>query len=93
MMKHIAFVLALTCAAPASAACYADYKAKMDNPLRLHYGVARLSEENCNKSAAATDIQNRIKSDGWKLLTVVSFFEDDALGAKKESAGAYFLRY
>lgn len=93
MMKHIAFVLALVCAAPASATCYADYKAKMDNPLRLHYGVAKLSEANCNKSAAATDIRNRIKADGWKLLTVIGLFEDAALGAKKESAGAYFLRY
>ncbi|HKK98531.1 MAG TPA: hypothetical protein VJ928_10125, partial [Marivita sp.] len=27
----------------AQAACYADYKAKQDAPLRLHYGVAQIN--------------------------------------------------
>jgi len=30
-------------ALPAQAECYADYKAKQDDPLRLHYGVAQVS--------------------------------------------------
>lgn len=93
MMKNLTFILALFCAAPASAACFADYKAKLDDPLRLHYGVAKLSEANCKKAAASADIQKRISKDGWKLLTVISLFDDSALGSKKESAGAYFLRY
>lgn len=93
MMKYIAFVLALSCAAPASSACYADYKAKMDDPLRLHYGVAKLSDANCNKGSATSDIQKRIKKDGWKLLTIIGLFDEAALNGKKESAGAFFLRY
>ena len=36
----LAFAAALAMAAPAEAACYAQYKAKQDNPLRFHVGVA-----------------------------------------------------
>ena len=58
-MKHtLAITLTLTLlavAAPqgASAACYADYKAKQDNPLKLHYGVAELTGACANKEAKA----------------------------------------
>ncbi|WP_380055802.1 hypothetical protein ACFE33_01190 [Falsihalocynthiibacter sp. SS001] len=93
MIKQLTFAFALLCAAPASAACYADYKAKQDNPLKLHYGVVKLTDANCKKPAAGDDIQSRIQGDGWKLLTVISLFDDSALNSKKESAGAYFLRY
>lgn len=93
MMKHIIFAMALLSAAPASAACYADYKAKQDNPLKLHYGVVKLKKAECEKASAKPAIESRISKDGWKLLTVISLFDDSALGSKKESAGAYFLRY
>lgn len=93
MMKHIVFAIALLGAAPASAACYADYKAKQDNPLRLHYGVVKLADNACDKSAAGPVIGKRISKDGWTLLTVISVFDDSALSGKKASAGAYFLRY
>lgn len=93
MIKSIAFAIALLCAAPASADCFADYKAKQDDPLKLHYGVVKLSDANCSKSSASANISSRIKKDGWKLLTVISVFDDAALGGKKESAGDFFLRY
>jgi hypothetical protein len=93
MMKHLFLAFALFCAAPASAACYADYKAKQDNPLRLHYGVAKLTDAQCAQGAAQAEIQARIGRDGWTLLTIISLFDDAALAGKKESAGAYFLRY
>ena len=49
-----ATLLALTLALPAQAAgCYADYKAKQDNPLRLHYGVAQISGA-CDRDSAAS---------------------------------------
>ena len=91
---HIAAVaLALGLAAPAaSAACYADYKAKQDNPLRLHYGVVALRGD-CNKSAARSEIAGRIGRDGWKLLNVISVFDDAGLAGKKASAGKFYLRY
>lgn len=80
----------------ASAGCYADYKAKRDNPLKLHYGVIELPDRACGSPAAAgQEIAARIGRDGWVLLSVVSIFGPQGLNDQKrvESAGAYFLRY
>lgn len=88
----VAAALAATLTGPAAAACYADYKAKQDNPLRLHYGVAELRGP-CTKSAAAQEIEARIARDGWALLNVVSVFDETGLNERRASAGQYFLRY
>jgi hypothetical protein len=88
-----ALALALT-ALPAGAACYADYKAKQDDPLRLHYGVAELPDGACgSRGAAAEALAPRLAGDGWTLLNILSIFGPDALDAKRDSAGSYFLRY
>lgn len=91
----LALLLALA-ALPANAQCYADYKAKRDAPLRLHYGVIALPDPACaNRAAAAGEIAARIGKDGWILLSVVSLFDASGLAdqKRKESAGDYFLRY
>jgi len=93
MMKKLALILALMAAAPASASCYADYKAKRDNPLRLHYGVIELPDSACSPDAAKNQIAQRISADGWKLLNILSIFQNDGLEERKTSAGQYFLRY
>jgi len=93
MMKKLILILALMAASPASASCYADYKAKQDNPLRLHYGIIELPDTACSKQAAKAQISQRIAADGWKLLHVLSIFNEDGLGERKNSAGQYFLRY
>ena len=85
--------MALMAAAPASASCYADYKAKRDNPLRLHYGVIELPDSACSPDAAKNQIAQRISADGWKLLNILSIFQNDGLEERKASAGQYFLRY
>lgn len=83
----------LAAAAPLQAAeCYADYKAKQDNPLRLHYGVIQLSGP-CQKKAAKSEIQARIASDGWKLLNVLSVFGPEGLQQRRANAGSYYLRF
>ena len=56
MKKHIrilglAALVALT-GLPAAAECYADYKAKRDDPLKLHYGVIALPDAICGIAAA-----------------------------------------
>jgi uncharacterized membrane protein len=89
----IALAATLALAAPASAGCYADYKAKRDAPLQLHYGVAQVSDGACNPNAAAAEIQGRIAGDGWQLLTVLSVFDESGLEVRRESAGQFFLRY
>ena len=88
-----AFIAVAALASPASAACYADYKAKREQPLQLHYGVAQVPDGACDPNAAAAEIQNRIAGDGWQLLTVVSVFDEAGLEARRESAGQFFLRY
>lgn len=93
-MKTLSFLtLAVALAAgSAQAACYADYKAKQDDPLRLHYGVAEV-QGNCAKRNATRQLENRLSEDGWVLLRVLGVFEDDGLEERKDSAGEYFLRY
>ena len=85
--------LVLGLAGPAFAAdCYADYKAKQQNPLRLHYGVVAL-QGNCNKSDARQEIAQRIAADGWVLLNVLSVFDASGLAKRQGNAGQFYLRY
>lgn len=94
-MKHMIYIAALglmTLASTAQADCFADYKAKRDNPLRLHYGVAQVSGD-CVTSNAAAQLQGRLASDGWTLLNVLSVFDASGLNKRKASAGSYYLRY
>lgn len=85
-------LLTISLAAPAHAGCYVDYKAKKDDPLKLHYGVMELSN-GCDIAQNKKDIQDRLKNAGWTLLTVLSNFNDDDLEGKKANAGLYFLRF
>ncbi|KIC27735.1 MULTISPECIES: hypothetical protein [unclassified Leisingera] len=83
----------LALSSPVMAAdCYADYKAKQDNPLRLHYGVIQLSGA-CQKQAARGEIQARIAPAGWTLLNVLSVFGPEGLQQRKANAGPYYLRF
>ncbi len=96
-MKHTAFLLALTIACalalPAQAAgCFADYKAKQDNPLRLHYGVAQINGP-CDPASAAAELAPRLAARGWTLLNIVSTFGEDGLERRKSSAGPNYLRF
>jgi hypothetical protein len=96
-MKHtlLSFctAAALLFAAPAFAQdCYADYKAKQDNPLRLHYGVAQIRGA-CTTSAAKSELASRLASQGWTLLSVLSTFDKNGLAERKQSAGSYYLRF
>jgi hypothetical protein len=85
--------LALALAGPVSAECYADYKAKRDEPLQLHYGVAQVSDGSCSRGAAKGELAPRLAGDGWTLLNVLSTFGPEGLEERKASAGEYFLRY
>lgn len=94
MKRTLQFALALlVIAGPAAAECYADYKAKRDEPLKLHYGVAQVSDGNCSPGAAEGELAPRLAGDGWTLLNVLSTFGPEGLEERKASAGEYFLRY
>ena len=102
-MKHLVLRAALLAAlafggvaatSPAFAGCYADYKAKQGNPLKLHYGVIQLPDGACDSIAMARPmVAARIAKGGWTLLAVIAIFGEDGLAKRRASAGAYYLRY
>ncbi len=96
-MKHVLISLALAAAlalpSPTLAAeCYADYKAKQDNPLRLHYGVIQLQGP-CKRRAAQAEVSARLASGGWTLLNVMSVFGPEGLNQRRANAGSFYLRF
>lgn len=94
MFKYVATLAFFLAAGPVSAGCYADYKAKKENPLKLHYGVMQLDAGPCQMSKAITKkVRSRLSGGGWTLLKVRSVFDERSLEAKKKDAGAYFLRF
>ncbi|EBA17169.1 hypothetical protein RSK20926_09367 [Roseobacter sp. SK209-2-6] len=97
-MKQI-LAIPLTCAAllalssPVFAAdCYADYKAKQNNPLKLHYGVLQIRGE-CSRASAQAEAQARLNAQGWTLLNIMSVFGPEGLQQRKADAGPYYLRF
>ena len=89
-----ALVALVSLTAPLQAACYADYKASRDNPLKLHYGVIKIDTNPCAMSdKVRKTVAQRLNSAGWKLLQVQSVFDDSGLGQRKKDAGQYFLRF
>ena len=93
MPRSLIFAFLMLAAAPASAECYADYKAKQDGPLRLAYGVAQVSDGNCDPSAAQGELEPRLADAGWTLLNVMSVFGPEGLDEREGRAGDHFLRY
>lgn len=94
-MFRAGFIVALLLSASAThAECFADYKAKRDDPLRLHYGVVELSDQTCRSPGAVeTEIRDRLAKNEWTLLNVVGTFDESGLEERRQSAGEHFLRY
>ena len=87
-----AMAVALALPSLAAAECYADYKAKQDDPLRLHYGVAQVTGA-CETAQAEAELAPRLAAEGWTLLNVLSVFGDEGLDQRKDSAGKFHLRF
>ncbi|MDU8911401.1 hypothetical protein [Aestuariicoccus sp. MJ-SS9] len=91
-MKHLLLPLVLLALpATAQAACFAGYKAKQDNPLRLHYGVMQIDA--CDPQEAEREVSERLQGSGWTLLNVVQVSAEAPTDQQKANAGDYFLRY
>lgn len=95
-MKQILFSLLsagllIAGSAAAQAACYADYKARRDNPLQLHYGVMEVSS--CDRGAAQGEVEARLARNGWTLLNVLGTFDESGLEQRKANAGQFYLRF
>ena len=94
LVPILTVIAALLVANPALAVCYADYKAKRDNPLRLHYGVMELPDGACGDiGATRAEIARRLAEKKWTLLNVLSVFGEEGLENRRESAGEFFLRF
>ena len=99
LMKHVASILAasgawLALTGAAQAACFADYKARRDQPYGRHYGVVEVEISPCAMSAEVEDtVRQRVAAGGWTVLQVQSVFEDDGLAGRKKDAGEFFLRF
>ncbi|WP_194097758.1 hypothetical protein [Marivivens aquimaris] len=91
-MKHILPIVLALLGTAAQADCYADYKAKQDDPLRLQYGVAQINGA-CEIEAAANELAPRLEGAGWILLNIVSVFDENGLEERRDSAGENFLRF
>ena len=90
----VSMVLVTVASTMAEAACFAEYKAKQDDPLKLHYGVISLPDQACaNPKALRRAVQQRIAADGWTVLTVMSTFDETGLEMRRQNAGEFFLRY
>ena len=89
--SHLLFFVILS--GSASSACFVDYKAKKNNPLRLHYGVVEINGSQCSLKEAHKLVEVRIAEGDWLLLEVMSLFDENGLEKRKISAGKYFLLY
>lgn len=79
-MKHLFLSSAVTAflvlgtAGAAQAACYAEYKAKSDNPLKLYHNVAQISGP-CTVANATAQLRSALAGQGLTLLKVLSVSE------------------
>jgi hypothetical protein len=89
----LAPLFSLALAASAQAQCFADYKAKQDNPLRLQYGIVELPPSACASVPAAREYAAPvIARSGWTLLTIESIFGPADLASRSANAGAIHRR-
>ena len=86
-------LLALAMAGAARADCFVEYKAKQDDPLRLHYGILALPGGCPAPAAAQAATAARLSGAGWVLLTVLGLGPDQPSEQKKATAGDFYLRY
>lgn len=93
LMIPLVLIGALTLPQTASAAdCFADYKAKQDNPLRLHYGIIQLQGA-CGRKSAKVEVSARLGQGGWTLLNIMSVFGPEGLDQRRVNAGSFYLRF
>jgi hypothetical protein len=86
-------LVTLSLSAAAQAQCFADYKAKQDNPLRLQYGIIELPSSACGSvSAAQAYAAPVIARSGWTLLQIESIFDPSQFPARSANAGAIHRR-
>ncbi|SMX40870.1 hypothetical protein [Maliponia aquimaris] len=93
LLGPLLLVLALALPGAAAADCYVSYKAKQDQPLRLHYGVLVIGGSCPSGGQAANIAASRLASGGWTLLNVVRMSTSPPSSSERANAGQFYLRY
>ena len=74
MISIVATLILTLSTQAANAACYAEYKAKRDNPLELFYDVAQVGGK-CTIADATQRLKKQLAKQGLTLLKVLSVKE------------------
>jgi hypothetical protein len=72
--------------------CFVLYKAKKDNPLKLHLGLMQVKNA-CLGRNLESIVSNRLNSSGWLLLKIVNITENIETEKMKSDLGDYFFKY
>lgn len=80
-------------AAPAHAACYAEYRAQRQNPVQLAFGVAEIRGGYCDASTAATYLRNALGRSGWTLSNIVSTVNRNSAPGNSGYTNGHYLRF
>ena len=96
-MKHIlrlsAILVSLALATQASAQCYADFKAKKDDPWQGQYGIIELPASACGSlDAAKSYAKPVIARSGWELLQIRSIFDASEFQSRSANASVIHRR-
>jgi hypothetical protein len=68
------------------------YKAKKDNPLKLHLGLIQINGQ-CSDHDVEGITNKRLSSTGWKLLQIVTASGNIDTKKMESDLGDYFLKY
>lgn len=74
----------------AAADCYVHYKARLDSPYALHYGIVKVAGS-CPSSPQRA-VLSRISSAGWRVLNIVKVTSAPPTSSEIESAGSHYYR-
>ena len=72
--------------------CFVLYKAKKDNPLKLHLGLIQINGQ-CSAHDVEGITSKRLSSTGWKLLQIVKASSKIDTEKMESDLGDYFLKY
>ena len=89
----LAVALVAGAAAPAQAACYAEYRAQRTNPVQLAFGVAQIPGTDCSVQAADRHLRAALGRAGWTLSNIVSTVDRTSAPANSGYTNGHYLRF
>ncbi|WP_127106179.1 hypothetical protein [Pararhodobacter zhoushanensis] len=94
-LKHLILAAGATLvmALPASAACYAEYRAQQQNPVQLAFGVAEIRGGSCDAQSAATYLRSALARSGWTLSNIVSTVSSNSAPGNSGYTNGHYLRF